>query len=143
MTTYVTYENSLQEPALMAFLTAYFGTIMIISLIVTVIMLIAYWKLFVKAGKAGWKCLIPIYNMYNIFDIVYGNGWKFLLLLIPVVNVIYTCILIPYKFAKCFGQSTLFSVLNIFFPYVCYLIMAFGSAQYIGPYTKAPQPIAQ
>ena len=108
------------------------------------IALIAIW--------AAWKILSGFINvkMDETWSLVSEFGTKFiklsvitLLLLIPFVNVIYTCILIPYKFAKCFGQSTLFSVLNIFFPYVCYLIMAFGSAQYIGPYTKAPQPITQ
>ena len=42
---------------------------LIISLAVTVLVLVAQWKLFVKAGKPGWACLIPFYNMYCLFDI--------------------------------------------------------------------------
>ena len=50
---------------------------------VYVISVIAYWKIFTKAGEAGWKAIIPILNTYVMFKIAYGNGWRFLLLLIP------------------------------------------------------------
>lgn len=33
------------------------------SMILTVLQIICCWKVFVKAGYEGWKCLIPIYNM--------------------------------------------------------------------------------
>ena len=36
----------------------------ILSLAISVLTLVAIWKLFVKAGRAGWKCLIPFYNTY-------------------------------------------------------------------------------
>ncbi len=29
-----------------------------------VLQVIAYWRIFTKAGEAGWKSLIPIYNTY-------------------------------------------------------------------------------
>ena len=35
------------------------------GLIVMVIMLIAQWKLFTKAGKPGWHSIIPILSMYQ------------------------------------------------------------------------------
>ncbi len=37
-----------------------------------IIMVIANWKIFSKAGEAGWKSLIPILNYYIEFKI----SWK-------------------------------------------------------------------
>ena len=43
---------------------------------VAVICLIAVWKMFKKAGEPGWKCLIPIYNLYMYWKIAW-KGSKF------------------------------------------------------------------
>ena len=45
----------------------------ILSLAISVLTLVAMWKLFVKAGRAGWKCLIPFYNTYCLYDIAWGK----------------------------------------------------------------------
>ncbi len=92
---------------------------LIISLAVTVLVLVAQWKLFVKAGKPGWACLIPFYNMYCLFDIAWGTGWLFLLQFIPC--------------AKAFGQGTGFGIGLIFLNPIFIAILGFGSAEYIGP----------
>ena len=39
-------------------------TMMIVSLVIWVLLIIAYWKMFTKAGEPGWKSIIPIYNRY-------------------------------------------------------------------------------
>ena len=44
-------------------------------MIITIITIIALWKIFTKAGEAGWKSLIPIYNVYTRFQI--ANNKKF------------------------------------------------------------------
>ena len=36
----------------------------ILSLAIAVVYIVGMWKLFVKAGEAGWKCLIPFYGTY-------------------------------------------------------------------------------
>ena len=102
------------------------------SLVIGVIMLVAMWKLFTKAGEAGWKCLIPFYNTYTEVKIVDGNGWKFLLFLIPFVNIVYG-IMLTFRLAKSFGKGTGFGFGLLFLPVIFYLILAFGGAQYIGP----------
>ena len=38
-----------------------FFVILVIGL--AVVSLVAYWKIFVKAGKEGWEGIIPIYNV--------------------------------------------------------------------------------
>ena len=44
----------------------------IISLAFTVLAIIAYWRIFVKAGEAGWKAIIPFYNAYTALKLF----WK-------------------------------------------------------------------
>lgn len=39
------------------------------SLVIVLISLIAWWRIYKKAGKAGWKCLIPIVNGWTSFSI--------------------------------------------------------------------------
>lgn len=95
-------------------------------------------KIFTKADEKGWKSLIPIYSAYVFVKIVDGKGWKFLLLLIPVVDIVYY-ILLDIKTAKAFGKGTGFVVGLIFLPNIFTLILGFGDAQYIGPNGEAQQ----
>ena len=111
------------------------------AIIACVLLIIAQWKIFTKAGEAGWKSLIPFYNAYTFVKIIDGNGWKFLLLCIPVVNIVFDIIL-SIKAAKAFGKGTGFAVGLIFLPNIFQLILGFGSAQYIGPNGEAAAPAA-
>jgi hypothetical protein len=36
----------------------------IVGLLVAVLLIVALWKIFTKAGQPGWASLIPIYNIY-------------------------------------------------------------------------------
>ena len=110
-------------------------TSIIISCIVIIISLIAQWKIFTKAGEAGWKAIIPIYNLYILCKIVDGKGIKFLLFLIPIVNVVYS-ILLNIRMARAFGKGSGFAVGLIFLNTIFTLILGFGDAQYIGPQGK-------
>lgn len=38
-----------------------------------VICIVGSWKMYEKAGHAGWKSLIPFYRQYILFDIVYPD----------------------------------------------------------------------
>ena len=40
-----------------------------------ILLIVAYWKIFKKAGIAGWKSLIPIYNIYLIFKLSGIKQW--------------------------------------------------------------------
>ena len=55
------------------------ATTLICGFVVTVIMIIAWWKIFKKAGLAGWKSIIPFYNIYCLFRISGMSGWWILL----------------------------------------------------------------
>lgn len=116
---------------------AYVGYI-IGLLIVYVLLIIAQWKMFTKAGEKGWKSLIPFYNFFVYCKIIDGNGWKFLLLIIPIVDIVYMIIL-NVRTAKAFGKGTGFAIGLIFLNNIFTLILGFGSAQYIGPRGEAQQ----
>ena len=42
---------------------------------ILVLLLVASWRIFVKAGRPGWASLIPFYNLYVLCEIVSWPGW--------------------------------------------------------------------
>ena len=105
--------------------------VLLISLALCILNIVAAWKIFEKAGQPGWACLIPFYNTYKQFEFVCGNGWKFLLLLIPFFNIVYA-IMFQFKLAKVFGKGTAFGFGLWLLPFIFNLILAFGDAEYLG-----------
>ena len=57
-------------------------------LIINLIHGIGTWKLYSKAGFKWWYALIPIVNIYFLLKIINRPIWWFLLIFIPVINVI-------------------------------------------------------
>ena len=90
------------------------------------------WFIFAKAGEAGWKSLIPFYNSYISYKIAWGNGWYFLLTLIPVIGFIFP-IICAFKLARAFGHGFAWGLGINFLPIIFYPMLAFGKSQYIGP----------
>ena len=106
------------------------GTV-IAALAVAIVSIIAQLKIFTKAGKPGWAAIIPFYNMYTLFEVAGMNGWMFLLMLLPIVNIV-IMIMLYVNLAKSFGKSTGFAVGLIFLNFIFMLILGFGSDQYVG-----------
>ncbi len=104
----------------------------IISLAISVLAIVAAWVLFTKAGEAGWKSIIPIYNGWTMCKIVYGQGWKIFLMLVPVLNFIFA-IAYSIRIAQVYGKGIGFGILNLFFAPITTLILAFGNSSYQGP----------
>lgn len=97
------------------------------------------WMIFTKAGQKGWKCLIPIYNLYVELLIVKKPGWWLVLFFVPFVNIIMIVIL-SLNLAKAFGRSALFGFVMLFlFAPIGYLMLGLGSSKYVGGSTQ-PQP---
>lgn len=103
----------------------------ILYLAILVLGIVAMWKIFEKAGEPGWAAIIPFYNLYVLFKITWGNGWKFLFLLIPIANIVFL-IITMVKLAKAFGKSGGFAVGLIFLSIIFYCILAFDQSQYLG-----------
>ncbi|HEY2679727.1 MAG TPA: DUF5684 domain-containing protein [Candidatus Udaeobacter sp.] len=98
----------------------------------TVLMIVACWKIFTKAGQPGWASIIPIYNWYILCKIVGRPGWWVILLLIPFVNFIIGIILC-IDLAKSFGKGVGFGIGLVLLSVIFFPILGFGSAQYQGP----------
>lgn len=62
-----------------------FAAMMICGLVITVLFIIAWWKVFEKAGMKGWKSIIPIYNQYCLYRISGMSGWWCLFPFIPSI----------------------------------------------------------
>ena len=110
-----------------------------IGLLFGALMIVSLWLIFQKAGEPGWASLIPFYNTYVLFKITWGNGWLFLLLLIPLAN--FVILIITYvKLAKAFGKGGRWACGLIFLSAIFMPIMAFSKdIVYVGvPGQSAP-----
>ena len=108
----------------------------IISLALCVFVLVCMWVVFRKAGKPGWAAIVPFYNLYVLFDITWGSGMRFLLLLIPIYNIILS-IQTQVRLARAFGKSGGFAAGLVFLPYIFIPLLAFGKETYQGVPVKA------
>lgn len=123
------YSTDMNDAATGGLLVA-FGSMWIVTMIVAVVTIVAMWRLFTKAGRPGWAAIIPIYNTYTLFDIVYpGHGIKFLLMLIPFVNI-YIGIKCYIDLAKAFGKSGAYALGLIFLNPIFMCILGFDSSVY-------------
>ena len=125
---YGTMDSAAAE-GMFAALGAILGMFFLIFSVICVIMIIANWKIFTKAGKPGWASIVPFYNCYVLFEVAGMSGWMFLLLCIPFVNLV-ILIMLLINLAKAFGQGTGFAVGLIFLNPIFMLILAFGDSTY-------------
>lgn len=105
--------------------------ILLIALTVSVLIIAGQWIVFQKAGHAGWKSLVPLYNMYILMQISGKPGWWMFLLFIPLVGLI-VYLFAMLSLAKKFGRSELFGVGLLLLPMIFFPLLAFGESQYEG-----------
>jgi hypothetical protein len=98
--------------------------------IVTIVLAVAYWRVYQKMGREGWEGIIPFYNSYVLFEELYGNGWKFLLLLIPFYNI-YVVFKCSIDLADSFHKSAGFGVGLALLAPIFWCILAFSDAYYL------------
>ena len=128
------------------------ATVGVATLIVYILMIIAWWKIFTKAGEAGWKSLIPIYNTYVFCNIIGINFWIYVLavpfvigiigaivgtqsnlvVILQAAYVLFIDILFAIKLGDAFKKGAGFKVGLFFLPFIFYLILAFGNPKYAG-----------
>lgn len=117
-----------------------FAAFSIVVIAIYVVVAIANWKLFEKAGKPGWASLVPVYNMIVLLDIV-GYKWYYIFLfflgVIPLVGWILSALFMisfSFKLAKAYGQSNLFGVgLWLVNPVFSAIIGFSKDINYVGP----------
>ena len=136
------YDSSYADMATFASaatLASLISTYSLIILAFYVLIIVAQWKIFTKAGQEGWKAIIPIYNVVVLYKIIGLSPWLLLLYLlsaIPVVGWIISAalsIVSMVKLAKAFNQSTAFIFGLLFLSPIFQMILGFGKAEYVGP----------
>lgn len=108
-----------------------FAFILLVASVVWIVEVVSTWRLFAKAGQPGWASIIPVYNIYVLFQITWGQGSRFLLMLIPVYNII-LAIQTNIRLAKAFGKGTGFGIGLIFLRIIMLPVLAFGNSTYLG-----------
>ena len=133
------------------------GMYLMIAFTWWLLQIIANWRIFTKAGEAGWKSIIPIYGDYISYKIAWQPAYFWLTLILGIVSsylqgtleisesltiymlvilikIILVVISIMYsiKLARAFGRGTGFAIGLIFLPPIFMLILGFGDDRYYG-----------
>lgn len=105
-------------------------TTSLIGLVIYVVVAVALWRVFAKAGWPGILAIIPIVNMFILVKIAGYSAWLGLLYIVPIANLI-LAIVVAIKVGEKFGRGGAFSFFLLFLlPFIGYLILGFGDAQY-------------
>ena len=124
-----------------------------------ILQVIADWKIFKKAGRPGWKSIIPFLNYYEEFDLSWkGRGmlgllysvlmavsqvidyatadptptWAMIVMAVIGVVAIVLIFMQSMRLARSFGKGAGFGVGLFLLGPIFRLILGFGSAEYIG-----------
>ena len=112
---------------------------------------IGYSKMYRKAGVAGWKAFIPVYNTYTNYTICWNSKMFFLSAALYIllcvlggiealaiqlaitaaaIALIVIAVKQNVKMAKLFGKGVGTGIALIFFPGITSLILGLGKAEY-------------
>jgi hypothetical protein len=98
-----------------------------------VLVAIAMWLVFKKAGWPGILALIPIVNVFILVKIAGMSAWWALLYLIPIVNIIFG-IVVAVKVGAAFGKGGAWSFFLLWLiAFIGFFILGFGDAKYTKP----------
>lgn len=120
---------------------------------IVVLMVIANFKIYKKAGEEGWKCLIPYYNTWTECKFLGINtNWVWIVLGAAFITgfldglldtdifstvgslvTLYFNVLRNISLAQSFGKDTGFGIGIMLLPVVFMPMLAFGKAEYVGP----------
>ena len=109
--------------------------ILLIYLGLFALLIVSEWKIFTKANKPGWACLIPIYGTLVLLEIIGKPWWWIFLFFIPIVNLVFAIWMINLL-SKSFGKDEAFTVGLLLIPIIFYPILGLGSSKYMGPAGK-------
>lgn len=110
--------------------TTLFQNYGIFGIVWYVIVAIALWRVFSKAGYPGILAIIPIVNIFVLVKVAGYSAWMTLLYLIPIVNIVFS-IFVAIRLGERFGKGGAFSFFLLWlFSIIGYLILGFGGATY-------------
>lgn len=114
-------------------LTSLWGSYSVIGLIWYVLVAVALWRVFSKAGYPGILAIIPIVNIFILVKVAGYSAWLGLLYLIPIVNLVFS-IIVAVRVGKGFGKGGGWSFFLLWlFAFIGYFILGFGKATYSKP----------
>ncbi len=123
----------MQQPPPAKELPKIFFAFLVIMMFILLVVVASGWKLFEKAGVAGWKFIVPFYNVWVLVEICGKPWWWFLLILfVPGVNIVFN-LLLSLALAERFGKSSMFGIGIFFLPFVFWPMLAFSDASYTAP----------
>ena len=118
--------------------------------IAVILIMVANWMIFTKAGRPGWQSLIPVYNVYAQYKICW-KGWIGVVSLIlgttvgvlaiagvepvflaaPVAVLFAIQLVFCYKLAKAFGKGIIMGLVLMFTAGLGRMILGFGRSVYV------------
>ena len=128
-----------------------FAAIMALGVIRYLLTAIGYSKMYRKAGVAGWKAFIPVYNTYNNYKLSWNGkmfflaaalyillnvlgGTEALAIQLAVIAAGIALLVVTFKqnikMAKLFGKGTGTGIALVFFPGITSLILGLGKAEF-------------
>ena len=131
--------------------TGFFAIIAVIGLIRYLMAAIGYSKMYKKAGEAGWKAFIPVFNTYNNYKISWNGKMFFLYAALTIVSsilgvctegamamvagaislgIVILAVMQNVKMAKAFGKGAGTGIALILFPGITALILGLGKAEF-------------
>ena len=131
------------------------GALVTLAIAWFVLQAIADWKIFTKAGEAGWKSLIPIYNVYVEYDLCWSGvlglvyialticanfltsgqnvaNWRMIIGAVMIIIALILHVMQSLRLARSFGKGTGFGICLILFGPIARMVLGFGSATYVG-----------
>lgn len=90
-----------------AMTAAYSGVWTVIQVVLWVLTIVAYWRIFEKAGEKGWKAIIPVYSSYVIYKLVWKTSMFWWSLVVGIIAVIGGSVFFGAILAAGGGASTM------------------------------------
>jgi hypothetical protein len=123
----------------------------ILGLVLYILLVVAHWKIFTKAGQRGWTSIVPILNIFVLIKVVKrpmwwavvitlglilgnaladaGSGLQIVSGLLGIAAAILFIITL-FELSKAFGHGIGFGLGLVFLSVIFALILGFGSSTY-------------
>jgi hypothetical protein len=103
--------------------------VVVVFLAIVVFAIVCQWKVYAKAGQPGWACIVPIYNLIVLLQIVNKPVWWIILMLIPIVNIV-IIIIVLHRLSLSFGKGGGFTLGLLLLNIIFWAILAFDNSVY-------------
>ena len=121
---------------LAGFFTFFITMAFVLGVVITILKIVATWKIFTKAGQAGWKSLIPIYSTVILYKVAgISPLWilSCLVIWVPILGPLFVLGVSIYamvKLSRAFGKEDAFAVGLVLLNTIFTMILGFGKSEY-------------